>query len=107
MTTDTLPLLLMLRTGRRELREYLLSSIATRYRVHMLIDREPDWELEYIAGHTVVDTFNTEQVLTAAGAVAGREAVTGAMTWDESRTVQSARIASALGLPGGEVSAIE
>ena len=51
---DQRPLLLVITTGSRKYREYLLASIRTRYRVHLLLAAEPTWEREYITGWTIL-----------------------------------------------------
>lgn len=95
------PLLLVIRTGHRDLREYLLQSITSRYRVHMIIGVAPEWELSYLAGWTrLTDTRDFDAVLDAARAVDAAGPVAGVLCWDESRIVQAAQIAEALGRPG-------
>src|SRR5262249_4656937 len=56
---ETRPVLLVIGTGMRHYREYLLASIAPRYRVHLFVGAEPTWEREYIGGWTVLpDTLD-------------------------------------------------
>lgn len=105
MAGDERPLLLVIATGGREYREYLLRSIATRYRVHLLLGAEPSWERDYVTGSTTVDmkdTIGIEAMLPAARELAEREPVHGVLSWDEARILQSAKVAEALGLPGGD-----
>lgn len=109
MTEDDRPLLLVIATGGREYREYLLRSIATRYRVHLLLGREPNWELAYIVGSSTVDmtdTIGATALIEAARAVAATEPVAGVLTWDEARVLQAAKVAQDLGLPGGDPDAV-
>jgi predicted ATP-grasp superfamily ATP-dependent carboligase len=98
------PLLLVVTTGRRLMREYLLRSIASEYRVHLLLAAEPTWESEYITGSTVLpdllETVDATDMIAAARAL--REPVAGVLAWDEARVLQAAKIAAALGLPGGD-----
>jgi biotin carboxylase len=91
------PLLLIIRTGKREFREYLLRSITPHYRVHMFTTVAPDWEVDYIDGYTRVDTADIDAMIKAAQDLDGLQ---GIMTWDEARIVQTAEVAAALGLPG-------
>jgi biotin carboxylase len=99
---------LILRTGRRELREYLLRSIVERYRVHMFTGQDITWEAEYVVGFTRCDnTLDDESLVASAKELTRRDPLAGVMTWDESRTPQAASIAAALGLPGGDPAAIE
>ncbi|MGY0232235.1 ATP-grasp domain-containing protein [Longispora urticae] len=96
--------LLVIGTGGREYREYLLASIGARYRVHLLLGGEPTWEREHIAGWTVLEnpgeTVDATELCAAARAVP--EPVRGVLSWDEARVLQAAKVAAALGLPGGD-----
>jgi len=101
------PLLLVVRTGQRDFREYLLSSISSRYRVHMIMGVEPTWELDYISGWTIVEqSLDAPTMVAAAKGVNAREHVDGVLCWDETRILASAHVAAALGLPGGNPEAI-
>jgi biotin carboxylase len=106
---DGRPLLLVIGTGKRDYREYLLASISTQYRVHLLLWAEPSWELGYLAGWTVLsdanETKDVAEMLAAAGDVAAREPLDGALAWDEARVLQVAKVAEAFGLPGGDPAA--
>ncbi|HEU5268307.1 MAG TPA: hypothetical protein VFU36_00175, partial [Jatrophihabitans sp.] len=53
------PRLLVVGTGGRRYREYLLAAIAPHYRVHLLVGHQPDWELDYVEGWSVVDFAET------------------------------------------------
>jgi len=122
------PLLLVILTGKREFREYLLRSIKRQYRIHMFLVSEPTWELEYLDGHTRIDTGDvqamttaakdlqaaslvaaasvragrSESLVAAASLRAGRsqEHISGVLCWDEALVPQAAEVAQALGLPG-------
>jgi len=99
------PLLVLIGTGGREYREYLLRSIGADYRVHLLSGAEPTWERDYVAGWTVLDltdTVGADALIGAVQALAAREPVHGVLTWDEARILQGAKVAAALGLPGGD-----
>ncbi len=91
------PLLLIIRTGKREFREYLLRSITQHYRVHLFTVAALTWEPEYIDGHTRVDTGDVEAMVKAAQELEG---VAGVLCWDEQRIIQTGEVAQALGLPG-------
>ncbi|HEX6869651.1 MAG TPA: ATP-grasp domain-containing protein [Micromonosporaceae bacterium] len=102
---DERPLLLVIGTGGRPYREYLLKSISSRYRIHLLLGGEPSWEREYVSGWTVLDlsdTTDAEHMLAAARAVSGQTPISGVLSWDEARVLQSAKVAAGLGLPGGD-----
>jgi hypothetical protein len=100
------PLLLVLGTGSRNYREYLLASISTRYRIHLLLGAEPTWEQDYLTGWTVLtqmgETIDATEMIAAARALAAERRVSGVLTWDEARVLQAAKVAAALGLPGGD-----
>ena len=104
MTEDDRPLVLLITTGSRNYREYLLSSIATRYRVHLFLAAEPSWERQYITGWTVLtdlaNTVDADEMIEAARRIG--EPLDGVLAWDEARVLQTAKVAQALGLPGGD-----
>ncbi|MGZ2361031.1 ATP-grasp domain-containing protein [Streptomyces sp. 372A] len=97
---DDRPLLLIITSGLRRYREYLLASIAGRYRVHLIDATAPTWELPYLAGHSAVPDTGAGPVLAAAREVAARQPVAGVMSWHEEHIVQAALVAGELGLPG-------
>jgi biotin carboxylase len=100
MTEDTRPVLLVIGTGMRYYREYLLASIAPQYRVHLFAGAEPTWEREYIDGWTVLrDTLDAAVMIPAAQAL---PRVDGVLCWDEARILPTSQVAAALGLPGGD-----
>lgn len=100
------PLLLLLGTGSRDYREYLLASISTRYRMHLLLWDEPSWELDYVTSWAVLsrrdETIDAAELIDAARELATREPLDGVLTWDEARVLQGAKVAAAFGLPGGD-----
>ena len=112
MTTDhdqpagDRPLIILVSSGYHLWREYLLDQVARAARVWLFLAGEPTWELRYVAGHTVVDTLDAAAMIAAARELAGREAVSGVLCWDEVRMVPASEVARALGLPGGETDAI-
>ncbi|MGW4423886.1 ATP-grasp domain-containing protein [Streptosporangium sp. NPDC004631] len=103
MTVDTRPLLVVVATGMRHYREYLLRSIATEYRIHLLVTADPGWEREYVTGWTVVDdTTDGPAMAAVALELAAREPVHGVLCWDEARILAASYVSQALGLPGGD-----
>jgi biotin carboxylase len=103
------PLLLLIGTGGRDYREYLLASISTQYRVHLLMWAEPTWELDYLAGWTVLrdatETKDAADMIAVARDLAAQGSLDGVLAWDEARVLQAAKVAAALGLPGGDPAA--
>ena len=57
----TRPHLLVIGTGAKHYREYLLRSIARGYRVHLFTGTDPTWEKEYADGWTCSPTRWTPQ----------------------------------------------
>jgi ATP-grasp domain len=104
---DERPLLLLITTGPRKYREYLLASIGSRYRVHLFAAAAPTWERDHITGWTVLcgldNTVDADEMIAAARAIG--EPLDGVLAWDEARVLQCAKVAAALGLPGGDVDA--
>ncbi|WP_406056589.1 acetyl-CoA carboxylase biotin carboxylase subunit family protein [Kribbella sp. NBC_00889] len=101
------PHLLVVATGMRLFREYILRSIAPQYRIHMFLHAEPTWETEYIENWTVLEsTLDADALVAAANELNDKEAIDGVLCWDEARILQTAHIAEALGLPGGDVAMV-
>jgi hypothetical protein len=101
--------LLIIGTGGRAYREYLLASIGTRYEVHLFLGAEPTWEREHVAGWTVLDPAASADTVGADPMVAAArelDPLDGVLSWDEARVLQVAKVAEALGLPGGDPEAV-
>jgi biotin carboxylase len=99
------PHLLLISTGARAFREYLMQSIATEYRIHLFTTAAPTWELPYLAGWTIVgSTLDADEMIGAARA--SGYAFDGVLCWDEARIQATADIAAALGLPGPSPDAV-
>lgn len=98
------PLLVVIGTGRREFREYLMRSIARHYRIHLLLWAEPTWERRYAGSWTVLadptETVDATDMVDAVRSLSRRERVAGVLAWDEARILQCATVAATLGLPG-------
>jgi biotin carboxylase len=105
-SSGTHPLLVVIGTGRRQFREYLLRSIARDYRVHLLLWAEPTWEREYSVGWTVLtdvhETIDPQDMIDAVRELDRHDPVAGVLAWDEARILQCAKVAAALGLTGGD-----
>ncbi|ADB31995.1 phosphoribosylglycinamide synthetase [Kribbella flavida DSM 17836] len=102
--TTERPHLLVVATGMRLFREYILRSIAPQYRIHMFLHAEPTWEKEYIEAWTVLDsTLDADALVAAAQKLHAEQPIDGVLCWDEARILQTAHVAAALGLPGGDV----
>jgi len=101
------PHLLVVATGMRLFREYILRSIAPQYRIHMFLHSEPTWEQDYLEDWTVLEsTLDADALVAAAQELHDKESIDGVLCWDEARILQTAHVAEALGLPGGDVAMV-
>ncbi|MEU4796554.1 ATP-grasp domain-containing protein [Streptomyces sp. NPDC023327] len=100
------PVLLLVGSGYRPYREYILAAVSRHYRLWLLDSSEATWQLAYCAGATRVDTRNADAVREAALAVVDKLPVVGVFTYDETQVVFCARLAQDLGLPGSPPEAI-
>lgn len=99
--------LLVVGTGSRRYREYLLRSISTRFRIHLFLTEEPSWEREYASGWTVLQsTLDSEEMCRAARRLAAEQPIDGVLCWDEARVLATSHVAATLGLPGGDPGAV-
>lgn len=94
------PLLLLIRTGKREFRDYLMRSITPHYRLHMFVEAELGWEHEYLDGLTRIKTMDADALIAAAKDLQATEPIAGVLCWDEARILQATQVAAALGLAG-------
>ncbi|WNV88330.1 ATP-grasp domain-containing protein [Umezawaea sp. Da 62-37] len=101
------PLLVLIGTGMRPYREYLLRSIGARYRVHLFLSAEPEWEREHIAGWTVLPSTTDGPAMAAAALeLHATDPVAGVLCWDEVRIHAAAFVAGALGVRNGDPSVV-
>jgi biotin carboxylase len=97
------PILLLVATGMRTYREYLLRSISTRFRIHLFHVAEPTWEKEFVCGWTVLPSTTDGAAMAKAGLrLREQERVDGVLCWDEGRIHATAYVAEALGLRNGD-----
>ena len=100
------PLLLLIGSGDRRYREYILNAVSQHFGLWLLDAHEPTWQLPYVTGTTLVDTRDPEALSTAATTVLTTHPVTGVFTYDESLVHATARLAQALGMPGSPPEAV-
>lgn len=82
--TGERPLLLVVATGMRTYREYLLRSIRGEFDIHLFHVDEPTWEKEYISGWTVLpSTLDGPAMARAARELHAASPVAGVLCWDE------------------------
>ncbi|MBB5783096.1 ATP-grasp domain-containing protein [Nonomuraea jabiensis] len=104
--------LVVVGTGPRLYREFMLRRIGERYDVHLVIGRPVEWEAPYVSGVSVVPGMTTDGIVAAVRDVVARGAtsraadaaiggaIDGVMTWAEDHVVDTALAAAAVGLPG-------
>lgn len=97
------PLVILVHSGHRKFREYLLAGVAEHARVWLFLDSEPTWERRYLTGHTVVDTRDADAMIAAARPLVG---VRGVLCWHDMLVEQAAALTEALGLPGTPPAAV-
>lgn len=106
-TGDTpTPVLLLIGSGDRRYREYILAAITPHFRLWLLDAYEPTWQLPYIEGATVLNTKDVHALHEAAVPVAAALPVMGVFTYDESLVHAAAQLAQPLGLPGSPPRAV-
>src|SRR3954464_1299407 len=97
----TRPHLLLVGTGARPFREYLLESIAAEYRIHLFTAAEPSWEKRYLDDSTVLPSLlDPVGLLAAARRLDDEDRVGGGRCWDEAFVHATAAVTDALGLTG-------
>ena len=105
---------LLIGSGVRPYREYLLRGVA-RYRPVWLIDDHPaSWQLPYLVGSSMVGPLDEQRAvadrtgLIAAALEVARECkVLGVLTYDELLVTATAHVAERLGVPGLSVAGAE
>ncbi len=90
------PVLLLVGSGGQMWREYMLRSMAAKYRLHLFCPSTPTWEFPYIDDFAVVDTLDVG-AMTALARTTSRD-FAGVLTYEETRVEAAAGLATALGL---------
>lgn len=101
------PVVLVIGSGVRRYREYLLAGAAAAHSLWLLDRAAPSWQRRYLTGASTVDVTQPEQVVAAAKAVAASRPVAGVFSYDEALILPAAHVAQALGLPGPSVAAVQ
>ncbi|GAB6900180.1 ATP-grasp domain-containing protein [Kineosporia succinea] len=104
--------LLVIGSGLKLYRDYLLSSAAARARKagHELIlinNLQPTWQHEYFAEITVINVFDHELLASTAREFAQRYRIVGVMCWDEPLVQPAAHLAAEFGVPGLSLPGVE
>jgi ATP-grasp domain/ATP-grasp N-terminal domain len=99
--------MLLISSGRRAYREYLLTGLADRVPLWLIDEQPPTWQLRHIVGSSVVSLVDHARMVPdedglyeAAAEVARTRPVRGICTYDEGFVIAAARVAARLGLPG-------
>src|SRR5438034_607459 len=100
-------IVLVVGSGGRLYREYLLASAARRRPLWLLDAADPTWQAPYLAGSTAVALRDdarlvpdVDGLVAAARDVAAARKVVGVFTYDETLVMATAQIAESLGRPG-------
>jgi biotin carboxylase len=98
---------LVVGSGGRLYREYLMAGAAQRHPLWLLNADPATWQDAYTAGSTVVELLDRDRLIPdeqrlidAAVRIAETQRVVGVFTYDETLVITTARIAERLGLPG-------
>jgi biotin carboxylase len=107
-------LVLLVGSGGRTYREYLLAGAAQRHPLWLLDSAESTWQSPHVAGTDVVELVDPTRLIpdqpglvAAARRVAQRHTVVGALSYDETLVMATAHIAETLGLPGPGVDGVD
>ncbi|MFI9812676.1 ATP-grasp domain-containing protein [Saccharothrix variisporea] len=97
--------LLVIGSGLRYYREYLVESVHRRavaagLRTVLLNNLTPTWQTRYFDEITVADVFDPAVMAATARAVAARHRVVGLLCWDEPLVLTAGELAAEFGVPG-------
>jgi biotin carboxylase len=99
-------LLVIYESGFQAYREYILETLAKRYKIWLFSSRTPSWELPYLFGYSKIDTYRVPAAIAEARRLAGIHQVDGILCYDELHIVVAASVAEDLGLPGPSRAAV-
>jgi biotin carboxylase len=105
MTRNAPAALLVIGSGLKLYREYIVRAVAERareagLRLVLINNLRPTWQHEYFDDITVVNVFDHQLLARTARELASRYTVTGLMCWDEPLVMPSAELAAEFGVPG-------
>ncbi|MEV7045636.1 ATP-grasp domain-containing protein [Amycolatopsis sp. NPDC051061] len=97
--------LLVIGSGLKLYREYLVRSVARRARENglrlvLINNLKPTWQNEYFDDITVVNVFDHALLAETARELANRYTVAGVLCWDEPLVMPAAELADEFGVPG-------
>lgn len=110
--SDSQSVLLVIGSGLKLYREYLVRSAAARARAagHRLVlvnNLQPTWQHEYFDEITVVNVFDHDLLGRTAREIAARHTVVGVLCWDEPLVMPAAELAAEFGVPGLSVPGVQ
>ncbi|MFD1830232.1 ATP-grasp domain-containing protein [Streptomyces desertarenae] len=98
--------LVVVGSGIRLYREYLLAGAAAEHPLWLFDSGEPTWQKPYLTGFTQVDTSNPQALVDAARALRRSRPVDGVFCFSEALVEPAAAVADALSLPGMSAEAV-
>ena len=103
--------LLVIGSGLKLYREYLVSSASARarragYELVLINNLQPSWQHEYFAEITVVNVFDHEVLARTAREIATRHTIVGVLCWDEPLVMPAAELAAEFGVPGLSIAGV-
>ncbi|OXM50755.1 ATP-grasp domain-containing protein [Amycolatopsis alba] len=109
--SESEPVLLIIGSGLKLYREYLVSSIhrcarAAGIGLVLLNNLKPTWQQAYFDEIIHTDVFDADEMLASAREVAGRRRIAGLMCWDEPVVLAAGELAAELGVPGLSVDGV-
>ncbi|MFD8609393.1 ATP-grasp domain-containing protein [Streptomyces sp. NPDC059631] len=103
----SVPALLVIGSGPRPMRGYLMEETAAAYPLLLINDTPLAWQRPYVIDHEVADLNDPIAVDAAAASLAVRWPIAGVLTWDEYHLMTVARLAERLGgWPGNSLTAV-
>lgn len=104
--------LLVIGSGLKLYREYLVRSVARRareagLRLVLINNLHPTWQHEYFDDITVVNVFDHALLAETARELAGRYTVEGVLCWDEPLVMPAAELAAEFGVPGLSIPGVQ
>ena len=99
----SLPTILLVGTGIRQYREYILKMVSRYANIWSLAEMTPEWESEFICGFLEVNTLDHVQMKSIIPETVKPK---GVLCWDEMRLIPSTKLAHSLLLPCSSLNAI-
>ncbi len=91
--------LLIVDSGKRAFREYILQSLAKQYKMVLIDSVLTDWTTGYVQHQEIVDFKNQQSLLDLVAKLNVTQGFSGVLTYDETKIVETALIAQHLEPP--------